>query len=67
MLLLILLIIPILQSNQSYELEITQGTITLTRKFNVIVNPGTVAQALPSVLKKELIIIVPMQLKQHWF
>lgn len=35
-------------SNQSYQLEVTQGTTTITKKFNVIVNPGTISQALPT-------------------
>jgi 1,4-alpha-glucan branching enzyme len=35
--------------NQNYELEITQGASTQTRKFAAIVNPGTNMQALPSV------------------
>ena len=40
-----------LTSNQSYELIITQGTAMQTKKFNVIVNPGTLSQALPSNLR----------------
>jgi 1,4-alpha-glucan branching enzyme len=39
-------------SNQSYELQILQGTSTITRKFSVIVNPGTLTQALPSGLEE---------------
>lgn len=39
-------------SNQSYELQILQGTSTITRKFSVIVNPGTITQALPSGLEE---------------
>lgn len=35
-------------SNQSYVLEILQGTTTITRRFSVIVNPGTVTAAMPS-------------------
>lgn len=35
-------------SNQNYELEVVQGTTTITKKFAVIVNPGTISQALPS-------------------
>ncbi len=35
-------------SNQNYQLEITQGAVTQTRKFTVIINPGIISQALPS-------------------
>jgi glycosidase len=35
-------------SNQNYQLEVTQGATTQTKKFTVIVNPGTLTQALPS-------------------
>ncbi|WP_298115918.1 alpha-amylase family glycosyl hydrolase [Flavobacterium sp.] len=38
-------------SNQAYELDITQASITQTKKFNVIVNPGILSQALPSGLE----------------
>lgn len=34
-------------SNQNYSLEVTQGAVTLTKNFTVIVNPNTVSQALP--------------------
>lgn len=34
-------------TNQSYELDVTQSGITQTKKFNVIVNPGIISQALP--------------------
>ncbi len=34
--------------NQNYELETTQGPTTITKKFTVIVNPGTVSEALPA-------------------
>jgi len=34
--------------NKSYQLQITQGATTFTKKFNVIVNPGTVNAALPA-------------------
>ena len=37
-----------LTANQSYELDITQSGITQTKKFNVIVNPGLISQALPA-------------------
>lgn len=33
-------------SNQSYELEITQLSVTQIKKFNVIVNPGTITQTI---------------------
>lgn len=33
--------------NKNYELQITQGTTTLIRRFSVIVNPGTVTQVIP--------------------
>ncbi|SHL47944.1 alpha-amylase family glycosyl hydrolase [Flavobacterium saccharophilum] len=36
--------------NQSYELNVTQGATTVTKKFNVIVNPNTVSEAMPSGL-----------------
>ena len=35
-------------ANQAYQLEVTQGAITIIKKFNVIVNPGTLSQALPT-------------------
>ena len=35
-------------SNQNYELVITQGTSTQTKKFSVIVTPASVTQAIPS-------------------
>jgi glycosidase len=34
-------------TNKSYELQITQGATTFSKKFNVIVNPGTVTATLP--------------------
>ncbi len=34
--------------NQNYELEVIQGTATITKKFSVVVNPGTIRQALPT-------------------
>ena len=36
--------------NKSYDLQITQGTTTFSRKFSVIVNPGTVAETIPAGL-----------------
>ncbi|MEC4004613.1 alpha-amylase family glycosyl hydrolase [Flavobacterium sp. SUN052] len=38
-------------SNQSYELVITQGAASQSKKFNVIVNPGTITQAIPTGLE----------------
>ncbi len=35
-------------SNQNYELEVLQGTTTITKKFTVIVNPGAIEQPMPS-------------------
>lgn len=35
-------------SNQSYVLEVTQGTSVISKKFSVVVNPGTVTSALPA-------------------
>jgi 1,4-alpha-glucan branching enzyme len=37
-------------SNRNYSLEITQGTTSVTKKFSVIVNPGTVSAAMPTGL-----------------
>lgn len=37
-------------ANTSYVLEVIQASITKTKKFNVIVNPGTISQALPNGL-----------------
>ena len=37
-------------SNQNYELEVLQGTTTIVKKFSVVVNPGTISQALASNL-----------------
>ncbi len=34
--------------NRNYELEITQGASVQTKKFSVIVNPGTISEAFPS-------------------
>ncbi|MBF4473349.1 alpha-amylase family glycosyl hydrolase [Flavobacterium sp. HJJ] len=33
--------------NQNYELEVTQGTTTITKKFSVIINPNTVSETIP--------------------
>lgn len=37
-------------SNQSYELEITQASTTITKKFSVIINPNIPDEVLPSGL-----------------
>lgn len=34
--------------NQNYTLTVTQGTNVITRSFSVVINPGTVQQALPA-------------------
>ncbi|SEN51216.1 Por secretion system C-terminal sorting domain-containing protein [Flavobacterium sp. CF108] len=36
--------------NQSYELSVTQGAVTIVKKFSVVVNPNTVSQAMPAGL-----------------
>ncbi|WP_291116499.1 alpha-amylase family glycosyl hydrolase [Flavobacterium sp. UBA6135] len=38
-------------NNKNYELQITQGGTTFSRNFNVIVNPGTISQAIPTGLE----------------
>ncbi len=37
-------------SNQNYELEVTQGTTTIIKKFTVIVNPNVASSAMPQGL-----------------
>ncbi|CAD0003542.1 alpha-amylase family glycosyl hydrolase [Flavobacterium chungangense] len=37
-------------TNQSYELLVTQGAVTISKKFSVIVNPNTVSEAMPAGL-----------------
>jgi len=37
-------------SNQTYALEVTQGAITTTKNFRVLVNPNTVSQTIPAGL-----------------
>jgi 1,4-alpha-glucan branching enzyme len=37
--------------NQNYELEVTQNATTIIKKFGVIINPGTVLEAIPSGLE----------------
>ena len=39
-----------ISSNQNYDLEVTQGAITITKKFAAIVNPGTVSETIPTGL-----------------
>ena len=39
-------------SNQSYDLQVTQGSTTISRKFAIIVNPNTISQALPTGLEE---------------
>jgi len=34
-------------ANQNYDLEVTQGGTTITKKFSVIVNPGVVSETIP--------------------
>jgi len=36
--------------NKSYDLQITQGTTSFSKKFAVIVNPGTVSETIPAGL-----------------
>lgn len=36
--------------NKSYDLQITQGTTTFSKKFSVIVNPNTVSETIPAGL-----------------
>lgn len=37
-------------SNQNYELVVVQGTVTISKKFSIIVNPNTVSEAMPAGL-----------------
>jgi glycosidase len=37
-------------SNQNYELEVTQGATTVTKKFTVVINPNTVSETIPAGL-----------------
>lgn len=39
---------PNITTNKNYDLQITQGATGFSKKFFVIVNPGTITQALPS-------------------
>lgn len=36
--------------NQNYELEVTQGTTTITKKFSAVINPNTVSETIPAGL-----------------
>lgn len=36
--------------NQNYELQVTQGTTVITKKFSAIVNPNVVSEAMPTGL-----------------
>jgi 1,4-alpha-glucan branching enzyme len=38
-------------TNRNYELLITQGVTTYSKKFNVIINPGTLSETLPNGLE----------------
>ncbi len=37
-------------ANQNYDLEVTQGATTITKKFSAIVNPGAVSETIPNGL-----------------
>ncbi|MGO4817811.1 alpha-amylase family glycosyl hydrolase [Flavobacterium sp. W22_SRS_FP1] len=37
-------------TNQNYELVVTQGTTTVSKKFSVLLNPGAISAAMPSGL-----------------
>ncbi len=37
-----------INGNQVYELEVTQGPFTITKRFSALVNPGTISQAMPA-------------------
>ncbi|UMY65952.1 MULTISPECIES: alpha-amylase family glycosyl hydrolase [unclassified Flavobacterium] len=38
-------------TNKNYDLQITQGVTTFSRQFAVVVNPGTVSQAMPTAME----------------
>ncbi len=38
-------------ANVNYELEITQGSTTVVKRFSVIVNPGIISEAMPANVK----------------
>ncbi len=37
-------------NNQSYELVVVQGAVTISKKFSVVVNPNTISEAMPAGL-----------------
>lgn len=37
--------------NQNYELVAVQGTVTISKKFSIVVNPNTVSEAMPTGLE----------------
>ena len=39
-----------INSNQNYQLEVTQGTITFVKKFTVIIDPGAASETMPAGL-----------------
>lgn len=39
-----------ISNNQNYELEVTQGVTTITKKFNVVINPNTISETIPAGL-----------------
>ena len=39
-----------INSNQNYQLEVTQGTITFVKKFTVIIDPGVASETMPAGL-----------------
>ena len=39
-----------ISGNQNYSLEVTQGAVTIIKKFSVVINPGTIAAAMPAGL-----------------
>ncbi|MEZ7504182.1 alpha-amylase family glycosyl hydrolase [Flavobacterium sp. Arc2] len=39
-----------INANQNYELVVTQGATTVSKKFSVVLNPGTIPAAMPSGL-----------------
>jgi len=41
---------PGITGNQNYELQVTQGTTVITKKFSAIVNPNVVSEAMPAGL-----------------
>ncbi|MBF4492081.1 T9SS type A sorting domain-containing protein [Flavobacterium sp. MR2016-29] len=37
-------------ANQNYELVVVQGTVTISKKFSIVINPNTVSEAMPAGL-----------------